>query len=136
MMDVKERIANIVDDSGNCTIADPCHPELPCCECQANAILAIDINGITLGELIKKRDRLVELREDQTPPVSYWKHGVEIPIAPEVSGRYFEHVWMKVKGLVSEDAEGECEGDYNPESEECDRCECIDQCIAPRHFPD
>jgi len=102
----------------------------------AQDIWDIDINGITLGELIKKRDRLVELREDQTPPVSYWKHGVEIPIAPEVSGRYFEHVWMKVKGLVSEDAEGECEGDYNPESEECDRCECIDQCIAPRHFPD
>jgi len=28
MMDVKERIANIVDDSGNCTIADPCHDSI------------------------------------------------------------------------------------------------------------
>ncbi len=79
----------------------------------AQDIWDIDINGITLGELIEKRDRLVELQEDQTPPVSYWKHGVEIPIAPEVSGRYFEHVWMKVKGLAPEYVEDEDEIMYN-----------------------
>ena len=71
-----------------------------------DAILAIP--EIKEGqELLEKAKEgvLVELHEDQTPPVSYWRHGVEIPISPEVHGRYFEHVWMKVKGLRSSEPE-------------------------------
>ena len=66
---IADTIANIIDDSGNCTIADPCNPELPCCECQANAILAIpEIKGAL--ELWGKRDGLVELTGPQDDAMS------------------------------------------------------------------
>ena len=28
-----------------------------------------------------------------------------------------------------------CNGEYQPGTEECDRCRLADECIAPRHFP-
>ena len=71
---MREKIVEIVDDSGNCSIANPCNPELACCECQANAILALEVAGMPLSELIGKAEsgKLVELDEDQTHPLEYW----------------------------------------------------------------
>ena len=28
-----------------------------------------------------------------------------------------------------------CSGEYQPGTEECDRCHLADECVVPRHFP-
>ncbi len=77
-------------------------------------MLDTEFNGIPIRDILQlhSEGKLMLLHDDQTPPSSYWSHGVEIPIAPEVHGRYYEHVWMKVKGLaLSEPEEDQSEQD-------------------------